>query len=165
MSLSKSTHASTQIPNSLASESAKNELLIEHFKRLYRSMCAEDLQEVLLEEVYAEDLRFQDSFHKIDSRDDFLNYCAELYENLKSCEFDFHDQWITEDQAMLTWTMTYSHPKLKRGQDITVQGASHLRFNEKVYFHQDYFDGGALLYEHVPVLGTIIQQLKKRMVN
>ena len=138
-------------------------LLIEHFKTLYRTMCAEDLQEELLIEVYAEDLQFQDSFHKLESRAAFLHYCSELYENLKSCDFDFHDQWINDGQAMLTWTMTYSHPKLKRGKPIKVQGASHLRFTDKIYFHQDYFDGGALLYEHVPVLGSIIQQLKKRM--
>lgn len=138
-------------------------LLLEHFKTLFRTMCAEDLQQDLLEEVYAEDLLFQDSFHKIESREAFLNYCSELYQNLSSCDFEFHDQWLSDGQAMLTWTMTYSHPKLKRGRHITVQGASHIRFNEKVYFHQDYFDGGALLYEHVPVLGSIIQQLKKRM--
>lgn len=151
MSLTKSPH------------DTQNLLLIEHFKTLYRTMCAQDLQEELLFEVYADDLLFQDSFHKIESRDAFLHYCSELYENLKSCDFDFHDQWINDCQAMLTWTMSYSHPKLNRGKPISVQGASHLRFNEKVYFHQDYFDGGALLYEHVPVLGSIIQQLKKRM--
>jgi hypothetical protein len=143
----------------------QNLLLLEHFKSLYRAMCAEDLQKELLEVVYDEDLLFQDSFHKIESRAAFLDYCSELYQNLKSCDFDFHDQWISEGKAMLTWTMTYSHAKLNRGQHISVQGASHIRFNEKVYFHQDYFDGGALLYEHVPVLGSIIQQLKKRMAK
>ena len=148
-----------------AQEDPKNLLLLEHFKSLYKSMCAEDLQEKLLEEVYAEELLFQDSFHKIESRASFLEYCSELYQNLKSCDFDFHDQFISDGQAMLTWTMTYSHPKLNRGRDISVQGSSHIRFNEKIYFHQDYFDGGALLYEHVPVLGSIIQQLKKRMAK
>tara|TARA_R110001592_G_scaffold227724_1_gene483976 strand:- start:9159 stop:9653 length:495 start_codon:yes stop_codon:yes gene_type:complete len=141
----------------------KSLLLIEYFKTLYRAMCAEDLQKELFNEVYDENLLFQDSFHKIESREAFSHYCTELYQNLKSCDFDFHDQWLSEGQAMLTWTMSYSHPKLNRGRHISVQGASHIRFHEKVYFHQDYFDGGALLYEHVPVLGSIIQQLKKRM--
>lgn len=151
------------LSNTVQLNSSQPLLLIEHFKTLFRTMCAEDLQEDLLEVVYADNLLFQDSFHKIESRAAFLNYCAELYQNLKSCDFEFHDQWLSEGQAMLTWTMTYSHPKLKSGRHISVQGASHIRFHEKVYFHQDYFDGGALLYEHVPVLGSIIQQLKKRM--
>lgn len=151
------------MPLSKKHDDVKILLLIESFKTLYRAMCAEDLQEELLVEVYDENLLFQDSFHKIESRGAFLDYCTALYENLTSCDFDFHDQWINDGQAMLTWTMTYSHPKLNRGKPISVQGTSHIRFTDKVYFHQDYFDGGALLYEHVPVLGSIIQQLKKRM--
>ena len=163
MPLSKTANQALSGAVSYSQSEAKSQLLIEHFKSLYRSMCAEDLQQDLLNEVYAENLLFQDSFHKIEGRDAFLHYCAELYQNLKSCDFDFHDQWINGGQAMLTWTMTYRHPKLNRGRYISVQGASHIRFNEKIYFHQDYFDGGALLYEHVPVLGSVIQQLKKRM--
>ncbi|MFT6904081.1 MAG: hypothetical protein ACJAS1_000726 [Oleiphilaceae bacterium] len=163
MTLSKPTNKLSSQKNSELKANPQSLLLVEHFKSLYRTMCAEDLQEELLEEVYDEDLLFQDSFHKIQSRAAFLRYCSELYQNLKSCDFDFHDQWISDGQAMLTWTMAYSHPKLNRGKHISVSGSSHIRFNEKVYFHQDYFDGGALLYEHVPVLGSIIQQLKKRM--
>lgn len=139
-------------------------LLVEQFKTLYRGMCSEDLHEALLEEVYADDLLFLDSFHEINGRDAFLNYCSELYQNLKSCDFEFHDQWLSKGEAMLTWSMTYSHPKLKSGKDILVEGATHIRFKEKIHFHRDYVDGGALLYEHVPVLGSIIKQLKKRMV-
>lgn len=163
MSLSKSSDTTSFGNLSNKQDDSQSLLLIEHFKSLYRAMCAEDLQEELLVEVYDENLLFQDSFHLIESRDDFLHYCSELYQNLSSCDFDFHDQWISEGQAMLTWVMTYSHPKLNRGKPISVKGSSHIRFNEKVYFHQDYFDGGALLYEHIPVLGSIIKQLKKRM--
>jgi hypothetical protein len=70
---------------------------------------------------------------------------------------------VTESDAMLTWTMTFSHPRLRGGRSISVEGASEISFDEKVYFHQDYFDGGNLLYEHVPVLGSVISYLKKRM--
>ena len=163
MSLSKSSDTDSLGDLSNPQNDSQSLLLLEHFKTLYRTMCAQNLQEELLVEVYDENLLFQDSFHKIESREAFLHYCSELYENLTSCDFDFHDQWVNDGQAMLTWTMTYSHPKLNRGKPIAVKGASHIRFADKVYFHQDYFDGGALLYEHVPVLGSIIQQLKKRM--
>lgn len=163
MSLSNTANKAFSDLAPLPEDKAKSQLLIEHFKSLYRSMCAEDLQHELFNEVYAENLLFQDSFHKIETREAFAQYCAELYENLKSCDFDFHDEWVNEGQAMLTWTMTYRHPKLKRGRHISVEGASHLRFNQKVYFHQDYFDGGALLYEHIPLLGSVIQKLKNRM--
>ena len=33
--------------------------------------------------------------------------------------------------------------------------------NGKIYYHRDYFDMGSLLYEHLPLLGKIIQKLNK----
>lgn len=154
--------ASLQISN--MSNASHAEALLERFKTLYREMNARDLKLDLLKQVYAEDMVFHDSFHNIQGRDAFIRYCETLYENLRRCDFEFHEQWLSEGQAMLTWTMTYEHPRLNRGKAINVEGATHICFDELITFHQDYCDGGTLLYEHVPVLGSIIQQLKKRLV-
>ena len=145
------------------------EALLERFKTLYREMNARDLKLNLLKQVYAEGMVFHDSFHHIQGREKFIVYCENLYQNLQRCDFEFHEQWLSADQAMLTWTMVYEHPRLKWGKPISVEGATHIRFatqaeEAQICFHQDFCDGGALLYEHVPVLGTIIQQLKKRLV-
>lgn len=65
---------------------------------------------------------------------------------------------------MLTWTMSYQHPKLNGGKTIAVKGASQLNFDEKrIVRHRDYFDGGALLYEHIPLLKRVIFFLKNRL--
>jgi hypothetical protein len=58
--------------------------------------------------------------------------------------------------------MTYSHPKLNKGQQIQVDGMSQLKFDDKIYAHRDYFDLGQMLYEQVPFLGGLIGLLKKR---
>ena len=53
----------------------------------------------------------------------------------------------------MTWTMFLNHPKL-RGETVRVEGASYLRTrNGKVYYHRDYFDLGAMLYEN-PATGS-----------
>jgi hypothetical protein len=60
--------------------------------------------------------------------------------------------------------MSYQHPKLNSGKLIAVQGASRLEFKQgKVISHRDYFDGGALLYEHIPLLNRVIFFLKNRL--
>jgi hypothetical protein len=133
------------------------------FKRLYANLDQANSGSDLIEQLYSEDMMFKDSFHSINGLVDFKQYCASLYENLSACDFVFHKNWITENDAMLTWTMTFSHPRLKGGRLISVEGASEISFDEKIYFHQDYFDGGDLLYQHVPVLGSVISYLKKRM--
>ncbi len=144
-----------------ASEDASK--VIERFKMLYEQLNASNSQSSLIDEVYRHDMVFQDSFHRIDGTQAFKEYCSSLYENLTSCNFVFHKEWLSDEGAMLTWTMHYAHPRLNGGKVIHVDGATELRFDDKVYFHKDYFDGGALLYEHIPLLGRVINQLKKRL--
>lgn len=137
--------------------------LIENFKTLYCQMNAQNLNNGLLESIYSEQIQFSDCFHSIDGISQLKQYFESLYENLIRCEFVFHDVFLTDKNAMLTWTMCYAHPKLNGGKSIYVDGASKLVFGEKIEAHQDYFDAGAMLYEHVPLLKQCIAYLKKRM--
>jgi len=91
-------------------------------------------------------------------------YFAELYANVEALHFEFHgfDQ-VAEGEGYLRWTMRYRHPRLRGGAEIAVEGCSHLLWRERVYQHRDYFDAGALLYEHLPLLGSVIAWLKRRL--
>jgi len=52
------------------------------------------------------------------------------------------------------------------GETIRIEGASYLKTrNGKIYYHRDYFDMGAMLYEHLPVMGRVIHHLKERLVR
>lgn len=73
-----------------------------------------------------------------------------------------YDQ-VQDGSGYLRWTLHYRHPRLSRGQRIDVAGCSHLLWHEKVYQHRDYFDAGALLYEHLPLMGPAIGWLKGRL--
>ncbi len=68
-----------------------------------------------------------------------------------------------DGEGYLRWTMTYRHPRLRGGAPIRVDGCSHLLWWDKVYQHRDYFDAGALLYEHLPLMGGAIAWLKRRL--
>ncbi len=142
-------------------EQAQN--VVDAFKLLYNTLNRDTVLSGLIEQVYAENMTFVDSFHNISGLHHFLQYCDSIYENVEHCQFEFHEEFIKSDSAMLTWTMEYIHPQLNKGKAIYVNGSSHIRFNDKVFYHQDYVDGGALLYEHVPLLGRVIAFLKKRM--
>ncbi len=141
----------------------QSQLLVDSFKHLYNTLSIDTCKSGIIEMVYGDNMEFKDCFHDINGIGAFRDYCASIYENVQFCQFKFHDEFIKKDSAMLTWTMAYRHPKLNSGNTIYVNGSSHIRFNDKVFYHQDYVDGGALLYEHVPVLRRIITFLKKRM--
>ena len=119
----------------------------------------------LLGELYSDDLLFRDPLHEVHGLTAVRRYFAELYANVEALHFEFHgfDQ-VAEGEGYLRWTMSYRHPRLAGGQLIRVEGCSHLLWSDgKVHRHRDYFDAGALLYEHLPVLGALIRWLKRRL--
>jgi hypothetical protein len=46
---------------------------------------------------------------------------------------------------------------------VTVPGSTHIKYREKVHYHRDYFDAGALLYEQIPLVGFMIRAIKARV--
>lgn len=116
-----------------------------------------------LSEVYAEDVQFRDPFNAINGLPGVKSYYESTMKDLIDCRFEFHHSVELPSEAVLFWTMHYRHKKIAGGKLLEIPGSSHLKFNEKVYFHQDYFDAGAMLYEHLPLVGGILGYIKRRM--
>ena len=135
---------------------------LRQFAQRFAQLDKDNLQR--LGELYTDDVRFTDPLHEVQGLGQLRGYFAELYANVNELRFDFHgfDQ-IAEGEGYLRWVLSYRHPRLAGGRLIRVDGCSHLRWRDKVYCHRDYFDAGALLYEHLPVLGRAIAWLKRRM--
>lgn len=135
--------------------------MLETIKSVYNQIDLENLH--LLETLYDEDVIFTDPFHKIEGLKNLKSYFEELYTNITHIHFDYSDEIVTDNKAALYWTMKFSHPKLKNGKEISVEGSSQLKWDNKILFHRDYFDAGSMLYEHIPLLGSGIRWVKQRM--
>jgi limonene-1,2-epoxide hydrolase len=133
------------------------------FCDLYSKLDARGCEQSKLLEVYAPDVLFVDPFHRIEGREALCTYLHNLYQGVNSCRFDFKEQWVREGSAVLTWTMFLSHPKLRSGKMIQVEGASVIEFNERISQHRDYFDAGQMLYENIPLLGKLVRIIKERL--
>ncbi|MEH6565617.1 MAG: nuclear transport factor 2 family protein [Halopseudomonas sp.] len=118
-----------------------------------------------LSELYAPQIHFTDPLHDVQGLDAMHQYFANLYANISELEFEFLQcSGIGEEQALLRWNMRYRHPRLAGGRRICVPGCSLIHFQHgKVDRHIDYYDAGALLYEHLPLLGQVIAWLKRRL--
>lgn len=137
---------------------------LETFKTFYDKLDKNTLNRAFLETVYTQDVVFEDPFHQINGLNALHSYFAEMYENVKEISFDWIDSSNDGKQAFITWTMSYSHPFINRGKPVQVNGVSRLVFKDGlVSSHRDYFDGGQMLYEHIPALGMIVRKLKKRL--
>jgi hypothetical protein len=117
-----------------------------------------------LSRIYHSQVVFIDPVSQYDGVEALECYFSQLLKKVKYCHFDVQPALVQGDDASLFWRMEYAHPALNKGQGISMNGASHLRLAEnRVIYQRDYYDLGAMLYEHVPVLGGAIRALKARL--
>ena len=136
-------------------------LLVQQLKIFYGKFTADTIAQ--LNTVYTQDVEFRDPVHTVNGSLALKHYLRGMAANLRQYHIRYLDEHIGEHSAYLTWELDYSHRFIKRGAVITVRGMSHVKFTGKIYYHEDSYDLGALLYEHLPGLGAVTRRLKKRM--
>jgi hypothetical protein len=135
--------------------------LILNLKRHFEEFSVDSLSD--LDAIYTQDIEFLDPVHKVEGILSLKHYLKKMAENLTHYKIRYIDQLIGENTAYLTWEMDYASSKLGGGEIITVRGMSHLKFTKRIYYHEDCYDLGALVYEHLPLLGGITRSLKGRL--
>jgi hypothetical protein len=113
-------------------------------------------------ELYAPDVVFEDPLHRAEGLDAVRAHFERLNANLRVCRFEYEPAFHDGPDAVLPWTMSL---ELRRGprRAIVVPGVTLLRFSDRITRQRDHFDAGALVYEHVPVLGALIRFVKRRV--
>ena len=133
-------------------------------KETYENLDPRHLDKLL--EIYAEDVCFEDPIHGIQGLEALGDYFEKLFTNVEKCRFKFHRSVVSTDGMFFSWTMMLNHRSIKRGQLIRVEGSSYLKYRDgKIYYHRDYFDLGAMVYENIPLLGPLIRAIRGRMVR
>ncbi|UPW19709.1 nuclear transport factor 2 family protein [Agarivorans sp. TSD2052] len=118
-----------------------------------------------LSEIYSEDIEFIDPLHHLHGLEDLSHYFEHLLQNTDKCQFSFSSRLIADGEFSLTWQMQFAHPKLGNGRLIALDGISHLKFAEKIYYHRDYYDVSAMLHDHIPVIGWLSKKLKNGLAQ
>ena len=138
--------------------------IVEKIKTTYAKLDKTTVNNGLLEELYAPDILFIDPLHKIETLPNLKKYFEGMYKNVTDINFNFEETMSNEHSAFLSWTMVFSHPKLNGGQSISVPGTTRLQHNgEKITLHQDYFDSTHMIFDHIPVLKTVIKTIRNRL--
>lgn len=137
--------------------------LLDALKRQYANMLRIDLAK--LDDIYSSDVVFRDPVHSLRGLPALQDYLAATIAHVAECRFEFLDQLCSADSAYLKWNMHFRHPRLAGGELLTVRGMSQLQFNDRVFFHEDSYDIGGMLYEHVPLIGGVNRWLKARMAG
>jgi hypothetical protein len=136
-------------------------LLIQQLKTFYEDFSAETISQ--LDTVYTQDIEFRDPVHTLNGSLALKRYLRGMAARLEYYRIRYLDEQIGDQSAYLTWELDYRHRAIKGGALITVRGMSHVKFTSKLYYHEDSYDLGALLYEHLPGLGAVTRRVKKHM--
>lgn len=136
-------------------------LVYSHFKYFYENYLIVDSGH--LESIYHDRVQFKDPVHTIDGLKDMSSYFKNSAKNLTYCEFKFIEEIIDTNSAHITWDMYFRHPKINHSKLVKVRGMSFIKFDDKIYYHEDVYDLGAMIYEHIPVIGKMMQWVKSRM--
>ena len=136
--------------------------IVENFCLYYKEFNQDSIAG--LDSIYDQNAVFEDPIGKVEGLNDLKRHFSKMMSNVSYCRFEITDVMANDGQAFITWIMSFAHPKLNGHKEITVTGVSEIKFDERITYHRDYFDVGSMFYEQVPILKTIIQALKKRLV-
>jgi hypothetical protein len=115
--------------------------------------------------VYAEKTFFNDTIKTLTSAEAIEEYLLETAAMLQYGTVSYDDVVESGDDVYIRWRMVYRSKTLSKNQDIVTIGMSHLRFDNegKVVLHQDFWDSTRGIFEHVPLIGSGIRAVKKRL--
>lgn len=137
-----------------------DDALIKTFVDNMNSLTSGNIKEVL-DKVYTNEIEFIDPVKSINGLDDLTSYFANLYKSVNHCHFTINNYIPNSNQHSIEWEMKLKHRRLAKNKEITIDGASFIRFEEnKVCYHRDYYDLGALIYERIPILGSAVRTVR-----
>ena len=137
--------------------------VVDAFKRFYGEFGQASIAS--LADVYCSDVVFTDPIHIIQGLDKLSDYFNNICGDLSECRFEFINEVVGPGHACFKWEMYYRHPRIKNNQPIQLTGASFIEYSDKVDSHEDFYDMGAMLYEHIPVMGSAIRMIKSKMAQ
>ena len=135
---------------------------VERFKSYFRILHESDLSQ--LRDLYSEQILFKDPVHEIRGLVELEDYFTSVCADLSDCRFEYLDEMVTDYAAYVKWMMHFKHPRLGN-RLISVRGVSHLKISDKIDYHEDFYDMGAMLYEQLPLIGNLTRWLRLRLAN
>ncbi|MEJ6003386.1 nuclear transport factor 2 family protein [Paucibacter soli] len=116
-----------------------------------------------LGQLYTEHAYFQDPFNEVTGLGEIQRVFGHMFETLASPRFVVLDAIRQGSQGFISWDLLF---RLKgQTQQRRIHGSSHLRFapDGRVSYHRDYWDAAAQVYEQLPLLGSVLRFIKKRL--
>jgi hypothetical protein len=137
-----------------------------HVAQIVQFFEALTLQNVAqLGEFYDPQARFTDPFNDVTGVPAITAIFEHMFVSLEQPRFVVKARVLQGAQCFLTWEFRFYFKGYKAGQEQVILGASHLVFSPagQITLHRDYWDAAHELYEKLPVVGSVMRWLKRRI--
>lgn len=136
---------------------------IEDFKQIYKTFSSATPAQ--LPRLYHPSIIFKDPIHELKGLAALADYFASFCNQGTQYRFEFTNEVISHDQAFLQWKMHYAHPSLANGKPLLLNGGTLIKFNAQIIYHEDFYDMGAMIYQHIPLLGWAVKKINARIAE
>lgn len=115
--------------------------------------------------AYAKDAWLDDTLVVHHGAADIEAYFVQTSEIVTAYQLTIDDVSRSGDDHYLRWTMVFAAPAMSGGKPVHSVGISQVRFDRegKVAMHKDFWDSGQNFYAHLPVVGSAVGFVKKRL--
>ena len=116
---------------------------------------------------YASQARFKDPFNDVVGVPAIRAIFQHMFETLENPRFVVHQAWGDLAQSFLTWTLYFHTRTGNQVRAWEIHGATHVQWDadQRVVLHRDYWDAAEALYEKLPLLGSLMRFLKRRLAT
>ncbi len=139
---------------------------LQHLSDFYTQITAESVP--TLRELYAPDAYFKDPFNEVRGIDSIVKIFSHMFVQIAQPKFEvlscIQGQGDHANEAFLVWLFYWK--KTAQGSEAPpIRGSSHVKFDSlgRVSYHRDYWDAAEELYETLPLLGSVLRLIKKKL--
>jgi len=136
----------------------------EHLQRVidfFESVSLESVKDIA--KIYSADAYFKDPFNEVRGEPAIRAIFVHMFAQVDLPTFKIQRKILQDDDAFIVWDFSFCMKGTST--KINIHGSSHLCFNaaHQVVYHRDYWDAAEELYEKIPVLGSLMRLIKRKV--
>jgi hypothetical protein len=114
-----------------------------------------------IDSIYSVDASFRDPFNQITGLSGVTQVYQHMFDSLQSPKFVITNRIVQGLQAFVSWHFNFA----MRGRSFQIVGCTHFVLNAEglITVHRDYWDAAEELYEKIPLLGSLMRFLKRKL--
>lgn len=135
-------------------------LLIKEIIKRFEGLSLDTVDHLI--DLYSTDAFFKDPFNEVNGQYNIKKIFVHMFEQVDQPKFIVITEISNANQACLTWEFRFRFRDELHQQ--VIRGCSWLRIgNSLIIEHRDYWDAAEELYEKLPLIGSLMRFLKKKL--